>query len=84
MGFVKKDPSVGLRGGFKESTKPRLQVDQYPLPEVEDTFTAMAGGQHFSKPARRPAYLQLPVEEASNGPDTTGHSGRGPSACWTT
>lgn len=63
--IIKKDSLVRLCGDFKVSVNPKLQVDQYPLPHVEDIFIAMTEGQHFSKIDLKQAYLQLPVEEAS-------------------
>lgn len=63
--IIKKDSLVRLCGVFEVSVNPKLQVDQYPLPHVEDIFIAMTEGQHFSKIDLKQAYLQLPVEEAS-------------------
>ena len=50
---------------FKVSINPVLQVDQYPLPRIEDIFATLAAGQHFSTMDLRQAYLQMEVEEKS-------------------
>ena len=44
---------------------PQLQVEQYPLPRIEDMFARLAGGQRFSKIDLRQAYHQLEMEEDS-------------------
>lgn len=41
--------SVRICGDGKVSVNPVFCVDQYPLPRLEDIFTAVAGGKHFSK-----------------------------------
>ena len=61
----KKDGSVRICGDFKVTVNPQLEVDQYPLPRIEDTFAALAGGQQFSKVDLKHAYLQMEVDEAS-------------------
>ena len=35
-------------GDFKVSVNPVLLAEQYPLPRIEDIFTNLAGGKHFS------------------------------------
>ncbi|XP_014876941.1 uncharacterized protein K02A2.6-like [Poecilia latipinna] len=61
----KTGDSVRICGDFKVSVNPVLRVDQYPLPRIEDIFTAVAGGKHFSKIDLAQAYLQMEVEETS-------------------
>ena len=61
----KKDGSVRICGDFKVTVNPQLEVDQYPLPRIEDIFAALAGGQQFSKVDLKHAYLQMKVDEAS-------------------
>lgn len=52
-------------GDFKATVNPALLLDQYPMPEVEDIFSNLAGGQKFSKVDLKQAYLQMEVEEDS-------------------
>ncbi|XP_030586939.1 uncharacterized protein K02A2.6-like [Archocentrus centrarchus] len=61
----KASDSVRICGDFKVSVNPVLRIDQYPLPRIEDIFTAVAGGKHFSKIDLAQAYLQMEVEETS-------------------
>ncbi|KAK3091048.1 hypothetical protein FSP39_016771 [Pinctada imbricata] len=62
---VKKDGSVRICGDFKVTVNPALQVDQYPLPRIEDIFANLAGGEKFSKIDLRQAYLHMNLEEIS-------------------
>ena len=55
---------------FAETTRSpliqfNLQVDQYPVPRVEDLFATLAGGQKFSKLDLSHAYQQVLLEPAS-------------------
>ncbi|XP_041376823.1 uncharacterized protein K02A2.6-like [Gigantopelta aegis] len=62
---IKQDGSVRVCGDFKVTVNPVLEVDQYPLPRIEDIFASLAGGQRFSKIDLRQAYLQMEVDEKS-------------------
>lgn len=42
-----------------------LQVDKYPMPQIEKNFAMWAGGQRFSKFDVTQSYLQMEVEEGS-------------------
>ena len=50
---------------FKVTLNPALQVDQYPLPKIENIFANLAGGEKFTKLDLRQAYLQLHLSEDS-------------------
>ena len=46
-------------------TNPQLQVDQYPLPKIQDIFASLAGGQRFTKIDLRQAYNKLEMNDNS-------------------
>ena len=62
---IKSDNSVRICGDFKVTLNPVLEVDQYPLPRIEDIFAALSGGERFTKLDLRHAYLQMLVAEQS-------------------
>ena len=65
VAIPKKDSSVRICEDFKVTLNPALQVDQYPLPKIEDIFANLAGGEKFTKLDLRQAYLQLHLSEDS-------------------
>ena len=60
---AKKDGSVRVCGDFKVTINPQLDVDQYPLPRIEEMFANLAGGQQFTVIDLRQAYLQMEVDD---------------------
>ncbi|KAL7834774.1 hypothetical protein SRHO_G00290210 [Serrasalmus rhombeus] len=62
---IKKDGSIRICGDFKVTLNPVLEVEQYPLPHIDDLFAELAGGQKFSKIDLSQAYLQMNVDESS-------------------
>lgn len=60
------EQSVRIFGDFKITVNPALCVEHYPLPQIEDLFASLAGGQRFSKLDLSHAYLQVPVNENSH------------------
>ncbi|VDI51047.1 Hypothetical predicted protein [Mytilus galloprovincialis] len=62
---VKKSGGVRICGDFKVTINQQLQVDQYPLPRIDDIFASLSGGEKYSKIDLRQAYLQLEMKEES-------------------
>jgi len=60
-----KDGSVRVCGDFKVTINPQLDVDEYPLPRIDDIYASLGGGTLFSVIDLRHAYLQMEVEEQS-------------------
>ena len=61
----KKDGSLRVCGDYKTTVNPCADVDQYPLPTMEDFFATLAGGQVFSKIDLSHAYQQVQLNEDS-------------------
>ena len=62
---LKKDGTVQICGDYKLTVNQAAKVDSYPLPKINDLFASLAGGQSFSKLDLASAYLQIPLDEAS-------------------
>ena len=58
---IKKDGSVRLCGDYKVTVS---SIAQNEVPQIEELFTAVAGGKIFSKLDLSHAYLQLQLDEA--------------------
>ena len=61
----KGDNTVRICGDYKTTVNPQLQVDQYPLPKIQDIFASLAGRQRFTKIDLRQAYNQLEMNDNS-------------------
>ena len=55
----KKDGRFRLCGDYKVTVNQVLEVDQYPLPNPEELFAALANGTLFSKLDLSQAYLHV-------------------------
>ena len=62
---LKKDGTVRMFGDYKLTVNQVAKVDSYPLPKINDLFASLAGGQTFSELDLANAYLQIPLDEAS-------------------
>ncbi|KAK2575252.1 hypothetical protein KPH14_012703, partial [Odynerus spinipes] len=58
---LKKDNSIRVCGDFSVTLNKCLLTDQYPLPTIDELFSALAGGEKFSKIDLKQAYLQMEV-----------------------
>lgn len=54
----KQGNKVRLCGDYKITVNPRIVVEEYPLPTIEELFASMAGGEKFTKIDLTKAYLQ--------------------------
>ena len=62
---VKTDGNIRICGDFRVTVNGVLQDVTYPLPKIEDIFTRLPGGQHFTNIDLTQAYLQMEVDEES-------------------
>ena len=62
---LKKDGTVRICGDYKLTVNQAAKTDSYPLPKINDLFASLAGGETFSKLDLANAYLQIPLDEAS-------------------
>lgn len=60
----KEDQSICTCGNYKVTVNPVLQVDQFPLPKLEDLFATLAGGTKFMKLDLSHAYLQVLLDRS--------------------
>ncbi|XP_054723430.1 uncharacterized protein K02A2.6-like [Uloborus diversus] len=63
--IVKTDGSIRLCADYSVTLNPNLEVPQHPLPKLEEIFTCLNGGKHFSKLDFSHAYLQMRVHPES-------------------
>jgi len=59
----KWDDHLCLCGDYKVTVKPLLDVDQYPLPKLDDIFATLSGGQKYTTLDLSYAYNQLLLDE---------------------
>ena len=62
---VKPDGGVRICGDYKVTVNSTLEVDQHPLPNLEELFVALSGGAQFTKLDLSRAYQQILLEENS-------------------
>lgn len=62
---VKQNGTIRVCGDYKLTINQASHTESYPLPRVEDIFSALGGGESFSKLDLSQAYLQLELEESS-------------------
>ena len=62
---MRKDGVVKVCGDFMVTIKPQLEIDEFPLPRVDDIYASLGRDKLFSVLDLRHAYQQLEVEERS-------------------
>ncbi|KAF2902442.1 hypothetical protein ILUMI_03744 [Ignelater luminosus] len=62
---IKEDGTVRICGDFKVTLNPHIEVDQYPIPRIDELFVKLQGGSHFSKLDLSNVYQQILLDEKS-------------------
>ena len=62
---MRKDGTVKVSRDFTVTIKPQLEIDEFLLPRVDDTYGSLGRDKFFSVLDLRHAYQQLEVEEQS-------------------
>jgi len=62
---LKRDGSVRVCGDYEVTVNQAVKPDTYPLPRIDDLFTALSGGKIFSKLDLAHAYQQIALDEES-------------------
>ncbi|XP_056136247.1 uncharacterized protein K02A2.6-like [Lampris incognitus] len=63
--ILKPGGTVRLCGDYKLTVNTVSSLEQYPVPRVEDLFTALSGGKQFSQLDMSHAYQQILMDEES-------------------
>ena len=61
MPIVKQDGTLRICGDYKLTVNKIAKADVYPLPKIEELFTALTGGRAFSKLNLSQVYQQLAI-----------------------
>ncbi|KAL9950577.1 hypothetical protein ACROYT_G043093 [Oculina patagonica] len=62
---VKPDNSIRVCGDYKVTVNSVLEVDQHPLPNPEELFVTLSGGEKYSKLDLSRAYQQILLDDDS-------------------
>ena len=62
---LKSNGEIRLCGDYKLTVNAAARVDKYPIPCVDDLFTKLVGGTHYSKLDLSHAYQQIGLSEDS-------------------
>lgn len=58
---LKKNNTIRICRDFSVTTNPNLIIDEHPLPNTDQLFASMTGGEKFTKIDLQHTYLQLEV-----------------------
>ena len=62
---IKQNESQRICGDYKVTVNTALKLKVYPLPRIDKLFTALAGGERFSKLYLLHGYQQLVLHDES-------------------
>ena len=62
---LKASGDIRICGDYKVTINQAVKVDKYPIPNIDDLFTKVSGGQLFTTLDLRNAYQQVVLEEES-------------------
>lgn len=62
---LKATGAVRICGDYKVTINQATKVDKYPIPNIDDLFTKLSGGQLYTKLDLSHAYQQVVLDEAS-------------------
>ena len=65
VSVVKLNGRVRICSDFKLTVNKVAKLDTYPLPKIDDLFSQLADGKHFSKLDLAHAYLQIALDDES-------------------
>ena len=57
--------SVRICGDYKQTVNRATEVEQYPIPRIEDLFASLTGGESFTKLDLSQANNQIPLDKES-------------------
>ena len=63
--IMKPDNSFRICGDYKTTVNQVSQLDNYPIPKVEDLLATLGGGEKFMKLDTRQAYQKLQLDDES-------------------
>lgn len=72
---VKKDGNIRICADYKLTLNKVLEVDRYPLPQVEDLLVRLHGGKRFSKIDLSQAYAQFLLDDSKKYTVINTHKG---------
>ena len=62
---IKQEGTIKVCGDYKVTVNQAARTESYPLPRIEDLFSALSGGKIFTKLDLSHAYQQVLLHEDS-------------------